>query len=97
MIQQYKTEIEASEDITTEEMESLKLLYHTPVGSIPMERDKGIDTTFLSMPFETAKNMFAVEVIKKTRIYTDLEVTDIQFSGEEDGTLIAKVVVNRGE
>ncbi|MGB8452722.1 MAG: hypothetical protein WCD89_10345 [Anaerocolumna sp.] len=91
------TEIEASEDINEEEINSLRILYQTPAGTIPMEREKGIDLSFLSMPVEVAKNMFSVEVIKKTRLYMDLEVTGILFTSDEAGKITAKVVVSRGE
>ncbi len=91
------TEIKTSEDISEEEINNLMTLYQTPVGTIPMEREKGIDTEFLSMPTEVAMNMFAVEVIKKTRLYMDLEVTDITFTQDEAGKITAKVVVSRGE
>lgn len=90
-------EIEASEEISEAEISDLKMLYQTPVGSIPMEREKGIDMEFLSMPAEVAKNMFAVEIIKKTRLYFGLEVTDILFSQDEDGKITVKVVISRGE
>lgn len=91
------TEIEASGDISEMDIIDLRNLYRTPVGTIPMEREKGIDMEFLSMPPETAKNLFAVEVIKKTRFYMDLEVTDIIFREYEDGKITAKVVVSSGE
>ncbi len=91
------TEIEASEDISEGEINNLVILYQTPVGTIPMEREKGIDMSLLSMPTEVAKNMFAVEVIKKTRLYMDLEVTDITYTQDEAGKITAKVVVSRGE
>ncbi|WMJ88856.1 hypothetical protein [Anaerocolumna sp. MB42-C2] len=93
----YEVGIEASEDISQEEIDGLKNLYDTPVGTIPMEREKGLDMSFLSMPPDMAKNLFSVEVIKKTRLYLDLEVTDIEFISVEAGKLVAKVVVSRGE
>lgn len=94
----YDTDIVASEIITEDEIENLRILYKTPVGTIPLEREKGIDTTFLSMPTEVAKNMYSVEIIKKTRLYSNnIEVFDISFSSDEYGKITAKVVINRGE
>jgi uncharacterized protein len=94
----YDVEIEASEDITEDEIENLKLLYTTPIGTIPMEREKGIDTSFISMPVESAKNLYSVEIIKKTRQYSDgIEVSSIAFASDSDGRIIAKVVIYRGE
>ncbi len=93
----YEVEIESVNDISETDLNDLRTLYKTPVGSIPLERKKGLDMSFISMPFETAKNMFAVEIIKKTRLYTGLEIEDISFYSDEDGKITAKVVVRRDE
>lgn len=92
----YQVEVEALQEVTEDEIDELIILYQTPVGTIPMERDKGIDTTFLSMPTDVAKTMYSVEIIKKTRLYSNFEVSSIDFSDDE-GKIIAKVVVKRNE
>lgn len=86
-----------SDSITDDEMEELNNLYQTPIGEIPMERDKGIDMTYLSMPPEAAKSLYSVEIIKKTRQYTNFEVASIDFSSDSEGKITARVVVNRAE
>lgn len=93
----YEVDIQAPEEISEEEIENLRLLYKTPTGTIPMEREKGIDSSFLSMPTEAAKSLYSVEVIKKTRLYSELEVTGIDFMVDSEGEITAKVVVERGE
>lgn len=92
----YTVDIQTSEHITDDEIENLQRLYNTPIGTIPMERDKGIDISCLSMSGEVVKSMLSVELIKKTRKYTNLEVTsvDIDFDSEK---ILVKVVVARGE
>jgi len=94
----YDIDIQTTDDsITEEEIENLINLSQTPVGTIPMEREKGIDMSFLSMPRESAKSLYSVELIKKARLYMDLEVQDISFEEYEDGKIKAKVVVSRGK
>lgn len=90
-------EVQSEDDITSEEIENLKNLSRTPVGTIPMEREKGIDMSFLSMPPDTAKTLYSVEIIKKARQYLGLEVQNITFLEDDKGKVIAKVVVSRGQ
>lgn len=98
MIDIDSTEIMAEDDITASEIEDLKMLFSTPIGSIPMERDKGIDISFLSMPTEVAKNMYSVEIIKKVKKYSNnIEVSEILFSDDGFGKIRTKVVVYRVE
>lgn len=93
----YEIEVQAGDDITDEDIENLKNLARTSLGTIPMEREKGIDTTFISMPPEAAKPLYSVELIKKARTYLGLEVQNISFTEDGDGEITAKVVVSRGE
>lgn len=97
MIDLNAIEVQASGDITEAELEDLKMLYTIPEGSIPMEREKGIDISFLSEPLELAEHLYSVEIIKKTRLYSDnIEVSNITFSSDNSGKIRAKVVVYRG-
>lgn len=89
--------IQAKEGITEDEIENLRMLYQTPIGTIPMERDKGIDTSSLSMPTEASKSLLSVEIIKKTRQYSNLEVSELEITSDDNGKLTAKVVVTHGE
>lgn len=89
--------IQATEGITEDEIENLRILYQTPIGTIPMERDKGIDTSSLSMPTEASISLLSVEIIKKTRQYSNLEVSELEITSDDNGKLTAKVVVTRGE
>lgn len=94
----YEIEVESvDDDISDEDIENLRNLSRTPLGTIPMEREKGIDTSFISMPPEAAKSLYSVEIIKKARIYIGLDVQKISFSEDNEGKVTAKVVVSRGE
>lgn len=94
----YDVEIDATDDITEDEIESLSMLYTTPQGTIPMERYKGIDMSYIDMPENVAQNMYALEVIKKTKKYSNnIEVSEVDFISNNNGNITAKVVIKRGE
>lgn len=94
----YNVNIESGNDITEEEIDNLLTLYNTPMGTIPMEREKGIDFSYVDMPEMVAQNMFAAEVIQKTKKYSNnIEATSVSFESQEDGVMNAKVVIQRGE
>lgn len=73
----------------------LSTLYSTPVGSAGLYRDFGIDTSILDNPTEIAKQLFAVEIIKKTEQYEKrVEVVEVTYQQNIDGLLKPKVVIN---
>lgn len=73
----------------------LSTLYSTPVGSVGLYRNFGIDTSILDNPTETAKQLFAVEVIKKTEQFEKrVEVVEVTYEQNTDGLLKPKVVIN---
>jgi len=41
----------------------------TPVGTVPFDRNFGIDISFLDQPTELSKGQFRIEVVKKLRKY----------------------------
>ncbi len=57
----------------TEEMKHiaacLRVLYRTPVGSVALDRDFGLDWSFLDLPLPAAKARIEGELIRKTAKY----------------------------
>lgn len=47
----------------------LSMLYTTRLGEQPLDREFGLDVTFQDKPVNVAKNIFVVEIIKKTEKY----------------------------
>ena len=73
----------------------LSTLYSTPVGSVGLYRDFGLDTSILDNPTETAKQLLAVEVMKKTEQYEKrVEVVKVDYEQNINGLLKPKVVIN---
>jgi hypothetical protein len=75
----------------------LRTLIMTPAGTVPLDRDFGIDNSCLSYPLEVAKNIFAVELIDKAKTYEPrADISAVDFDYDDDGNITAKVVLSNG-
>lgn len=83
----------------TKEMENisecLQVLYSTPVGSVALDRDFGIDWSFLDLPMPAAKAQLESELIQKTKKYEPrVQVQEVQWEYDgKNGKMKPKVVV----
>ena len=69
----------------------------TPVGTDPLYRDFGIDTSVLDYPLDTAQSMMAVEVIDAIEKWEPrVRVRDGSFVPDPAGSLGVKVVIGSG-
>ncbi len=69
----------------------------TPVGTDPLYRDFGIDTSMLDYPLDTAQSMMAVEVIDAIEKWEPrVRVRDVSFVSDPSGSLGVKVVIGSG-
>ncbi len=75
--------------------ECLKTLYSTPLGTVPLNRDFGLNWNLVDLPIEIAKAKITIEIIEKTRKYEPrVEVQKVSFDYDgEQGLLKPKVVV----
>lgn len=73
----------------------LTVLYGTRVGEQGLDRDFGIDWSFLDQPMETAKAMIEAELITKTRKYEPrAQVERVTWEGDyASGNIRPKVVI----
>ena len=75
----------------------LETLYQTAEGTCPLDREFGLNTDFVGMPMDVAKNLFAVEITEKTDRYEPrATVKSINFQTGNDGQLKAEVVITNG-
>ncbi len=74
----------------------LALLLATPVGTVVLDREFGIDHSFVDMPLPIAQNMLASELAYKVERYIpELKLNEIILtSASEDGHMNLKVVVD---
>lgn len=86
-----------AENETDDIRRCLMTLYCVRVGEQPLDRNFGIDNTFLDRPLNIAKNLFALEVIKKTKQYEKrVDVDKVEYKFKDDGQLIPVIYLKRG-
>lgn len=74
-------------------LKQLKTLIETPVGTVPYDREFGIDNSILDNPLPVAKNLYVVEVAEKVEKYIpNISIEDVEFE-YDNGKLKPKVVV----
>lgn len=84
----------APEAEAAEILQNVRTILETVKGSVPLDRDFGIDASYLDLPMGEAKAKLISEIIKAVKKYEPrAAVTEISFTGAEDGTLIPKVQV----
>ena len=86
-------EIPEAEEI----LRCIRNLIMTPVGTVPLDRDFGIDQSILGLPIDAAQSLLAVEIIDKVERYEPrVSVSEVELTGNIDGQIIAKVVIESG-
>ena len=75
--------------------QNLSTLFTTPVGTVPFDREFGIDISLLDNSLPIAQGRLIVEYIEKTKIYEPRAIVkEVSFTNNSDeGTLIPKVVI----
>ena len=74
-----------------ERVERLKFILSTPKGSVPLERDLGIDFDIVDMPIEVAKGKIIEAYVIAARKYINAEII-ISFTVINE-TITPKVVI----
>ena len=90
--------INADEEIKAVEGR-LRLLLTTPKGTMPMNRNYGIDFgEVLDKPMDVAQNCYATEVFKAVEAYEDsVVVSSVECRSISDSDFIATITVQRKE
>lgn len=66
----------------------------TPAGTVPLDREFGVDISFLGMPIKTAKNILAIELINKIDKYEPrASVKEVDMTGTVDGQIKIRMVI----
>ncbi|WP_330697958.1 hypothetical protein [Anaerotignum sp.] len=80
----------AAEDIRR----CLTILYATPIGTVALDREFGLDWGFVDLPTEVAKARMAAEIIGKTGKYEPrVLVQEVKWETSNEGELKPKVVI----
>lgn len=76
----------------------LTALYSVRTGEQPLDREFGIDCAFLDQPMNIAKNMFALEVLEKTKRYEKrVSVEKVDYRFDNEGQMIPVISLKRGD
>lgn len=83
--------------VTEEILRCIRNLIMTPVGTVPLDRDFGIDQSILGLPIDAAQSLLAVEIIDKVERYEPrVSVTEVELTATIGGKITAKVVIESG-
>lgn len=77
--------------------QNLVVLFLTPIRSQVLDRELGLDMSFVDRPIPMAQNMLVSEMVEKLEVFEDrVEIRDVEFlpSQAEAGHLFAKVTVH---
>ena len=77
-------------------LQNISMVISTPKGSVPLDRDFGIDMSDLDMPLEIAENIFTAKIIEAVQDYEPrATVTKVVYSKDHlTGRLKPKVQVS---
>lgn len=90
----FQMELAFSGDALAELDRSLTLLLSTREGTLPLNREFGINMDFLDLPPETAKSLYTAEITKKVaKFIPSVRVQEVRWSAGDDGQLKSRVVI----
>lgn len=72
----------------------LALLLSTREGSVPLDREFGLDLNFVDKPTAAVKALYTAEVTKKvSKFIPSVRVLEVSWTGTTEGQLKPKVVI----
>lgn len=76
-----------------EVLQNVYVILSTPLGSVPLARNFGIDTSYVDRPITIAKTMAVAAVHAALASEPRAEIKNITFTADNSGKLIPKVEV----
>lgn len=90
----YKLEYTFSDNWRARLDRQLALLLSTQVGTMPLDREFGINMDFVDLPPETAKSLYTAEVTEKIpQFIPAVRVQEVTWTWNGNGKLSPKVVI----
>lgn len=91
-----KEDVSFAPDTEVEEiLQNVRTILSTIKGSVPLDRDFGVDASYLDRPINVAKAMLSSEIIKAIRNYEPrVTITAVDFTANLDGILKPKIEVS---
>ena len=79
-------------------LQNVRTILSTVKGSVPLDREFGVDASYLDAPTPVAKAMLSSEILQAIRKYEPrVEITKIEFEGDLNGTLRPRIEVKINE
>lgn len=79
---------------SSEVTETLKTIFTTPKGTVPFDRNFGIDMSLLDDSMNDTKGKLIVEFIRQAQLYEPrVKVKEVNFTLDKDNNLMPKVRV----
>lgn len=93
-----KIQFDYNEPETEDILRCLNMLYSTPEGSQPLDRNFGLNWGFIDQPLPVAQQEYAFEVIKKTREYEPrVKVQEVKYEFDKaEGKMHPVVRLTKG-
>lgn len=77
-----------------EVLQNVRTILSTVKGSVPLDRDFGIDSSYVDLPMPAAKAKLASEIMEAVKKYEPrATITSVEFEGDENGTLRPRIEV----
>ena len=90
----FKLEYTFAGDYMAELDRQLALLLSTREGTMPLDREFGLNMDFVDMPPEVAKSLYTAEITKKTaQFIPEVRVQSVQWIHGGEGAFYPKVVI----
>ena len=91
---EFEYEGQTSYDRKQNLLQQLRLLTSTRKGSVPLDRDLGLDFSFVDRPIGVVRSLYAAKLTEAiSKFIPALSIVEINWSGGADGHIYPKVVV----
>ncbi len=79
---------------TSEISNTLKTIFTTPQGTVPFDRNFGVDMSILDEPVNLAQGKLIVEFARKVQLYEPrVKIKEVNFVTDDNNNLVPKVRV----
>ncbi len=84
----------APETVVEEILQNVRTIISTTISSVPLDRDFGIDASYVDKPTAKAQAMLSSDIIRAVRTYEPrATISSISFTADIDGKLTPNVEV----
>lgn len=94
----YNVELNSNKkDMTDTKIEMLQknimFFCNTPEGSLPQNRDFGLDPTITDEPFPRLRMRATVDIVTGVRKFYNVQLTEINITADENGNIKVKISI----